>query len=281
MPVFETPESISVTVELGAGDVRFIATDRTDTVVEVRPADDHDESDVRTAAQVQADFSGGVLRVTGPRIRPFDISRESRSVDVSVALPSGSSVTADLQLGDIGGTGRLGRCALRTAAGNLRLEQTGPLRLETAAGHVTADAVTGGAEISTGSGRVHLGTVDGTVAIKNSNGETTIDAATGDVRARSANGDIRVARAGADVDAKTSNGRIEIGEAVRGAITLETAMGDLEVGIAAGTAAWLDVDTRFGKVRNLLDGTSGPGDAAETVEVRGRTSFGDVTIQRA
>ena len=37
MPTFDTPEPISVTVELSVGDHRIVAGDRTDNVVEVRP----------------------------------------------------------------------------------------------------------------------------------------------------------------------------------------------------------------------------------------------------
>src|SRR3712207_7880717 len=40
MPVFATPEPISVTIDLSVGDVRLVAGDRTDTVVEVRPSDE-------------------------------------------------------------------------------------------------------------------------------------------------------------------------------------------------------------------------------------------------
>ena len=39
MPTFDTPEPISATIELAVGDVRITASDRTDTVVEVRPSD--------------------------------------------------------------------------------------------------------------------------------------------------------------------------------------------------------------------------------------------------
>ncbi|MCX4471620.1 DUF4097 domain-containing protein [Micromonospora sp. NBC_01655] len=282
MPNFETPEPISVTLELGVvGDVRIAASDRTDTVVEVRPSDETDESDVRAAQQVRVDYTNGTLRVTGPKARAFDFSRKTRSVDVSIELPSGSQVSAEMQVGDVRCAGRLGECRLKTSAGNFWLERTGPLRLDTSAGHVTADGVTGNAEISTGSGKVQIGEVEGTAVVKNSNGETAIDAVTGDLRVRAANGDIHVERAGAGVDAKTSNGSIRLGEVVRGSVVLGTAMGNLDVGIAAGTAAWLEVNTAFGHVRNLLENATRPDEADETVEVRGRTSYGDITIHRS
>lgn len=281
MPNYETPEPISVTLELGVGDVRIAASDRADTVVEVRPSDAADESDVKAAQQVRVDYSGGMLRVTGPKAHVFDFSRKTRSVDVSIELPSGSHVSAEMQVGNLRGAGRLGECRLKTSVGNVWLERAGPLRLETSVGHVTADAITGNAEVSTGSGKVQIGEVEGTAVVKNSNGDTEIDAVTGDVRVRAANGGICVGRAGAGVDAKTSNGSIRLGEVARGSVVLETAMGDMQIGIAEGTAAWLAVNTGFGHVRNLLESATRPEQADETVEVRGRTSYGDITIHRS
>ena len=281
MPNFETPEPISVTIELGVGDVRITASDRTDTLVEVRPSDESDESDVKAAQHIRVDYANGMLQVKGPKARIFDFSRKTRSVDVSIELPSGSQVSAEAQVGDFGCVGRLGECRFKTSTGNVLLERTGPLRLDTAAGHVTADGVAGNAEIYTGSGKVRIGEVEGAAVIKNSNGNIQIDSIAGDLRARSANGDIVVDRAGAGVEAKTANGGIRLGEVVRGSVVLETAMGDLEVGVAEGTAAWIDVNTGFGHVRNQLDTASRPGESDETVEVRARTSYGDITIRRS
>lgn len=281
MPNFETPEPISVTIELGVGDVRITASERTDTAVAVSPSDPADESDVRAAQQVRVDYANGVLQVIGPKVRVFDFSRKTRSVDVVIELPAGSRVSGELQAGNFGCTGRLGECRFKTSAGNVRLAQVGALRVDTSAGHVTAEGVAGNAEISTGSGKVQLGAVEGTAVIKNSNGGTEIDSVAGDVRVRAANGDIAVDRAGAGVEAKTANGGIRLGEVARGSVVLDTAMGDIEIGIAEGTAAWLDASTGFGHVRNLLDKTTQPGESDETVEVRARTSYGEITVRRS
>jgi DUF4097 and DUF4098 domain-containing protein YvlB len=281
MPTFDTPEPISVTLELGAAFVRIVASDRTDTAVDVRPSDGADESDVKAAEQVRVDYANGTLRITGPKARAFDFSRRTRSVDVSVELPSGSQVSAEIQAGDYRCAGPLGECRLKTSVGNLWVERGGPVRLDTGAGHVTVDGSTGDAEVHTGSGKIRIGAVDGAAVVKNSNGDTTIDAVTGDLRVRAANGDIAVERAGAGVDAKSSNGSIRVGEVVRGSVVLATAMGSLDVGIAEGTAAWLDVTTGFGHVRNALENAARPDETDETVEVRGRTSYGDITVHRS
>ena len=263
MPTFETPESINVTLDLSVGYVRIAASDRADTVVDVRPSDEADEADVEAARQVRVDYASGELRVTGPK-RTFDFSRKTRSATVTVELPAGSPVSADLTAGDLRAVGRLGRSRLRTGAG-----------------HVTADEITGNLDVHTGSGRVELGDIAGGVIVKNSNGASTVASAGGLVRVRNANGDITVGHAGAGVDAKTSNGTIRIGEVVRGSVALITPAGDLDIGIAEGTAAWLEVKTGFGHVRNLLENAAGPEEAAETVEVHARTSYGDITIHRS
>ncbi|MDF3307996.1 DUF4097 family beta strand repeat-containing protein [Rhodococcus sp. T2V] len=281
MPNFATPEPISVTLGLGVGNVWITASDRTDTVVDVHPSDDSDESDVQAAQQVRIDYADGVLQVTGPKARALDFSRKTRSVNVSIELPSGSRVSGSVQVGNLSGTGRLGECTFKTSAGNVRLERTGSLRVNTAAGDVTADGVAGNAEIRTGSGKVRIGETAGTVVVKNSNGDTTIAAVTGDVRVRSANGAISVDRAGASVEAKTANGSIRIAEVAHGSVEVGTAMGDLEIGIAEGTAARLDVKSKFGRVHNALDDITRPAASDKTAEVRAHTAFGGITIRRS
>jgi DUF4097 and DUF4098 domain-containing protein YvlB len=283
MPIFDTPEPIIVTVDLSVGDVRITATDRTDTVVEVRPSDESEDSDVKAAKQTRVEYANGTLVVKGPKSRVLDFSKKTRSVDISLELPTGSRVHGEASVGDFSSTGRLGECRFKTSAGHLRLDHTGPLRVSTSGGHITVERVDGDAEISTGTGRVRAGEIDGTATIKNSNGNTDLGTVTGGVQVRAANGDISIDRARGDrFDAKTANGTIRVGEVTRGAVTIKTATGDLEVGITEGTAAWLDVNTGFGRVHNSLSETSEQAaPSGDTVEVRAHTSFGDIAIRRA
>jgi hypothetical protein len=61
---------------------------------------------------------------------------------------------------------------------------------------------------------------------------------------------------------------------------LATASGVIDIGIAEGTSAWVDAGTQFGQVRNSLEPTGAP-EAGEKVEIRARTSFGDIDIHRS
>lgn len=280
MPNYQTPEPISVVIELNAADVTITASDQTDTAVEIRPHDETDESDVEAAQQVRVDHTSGTLHVKGPK-RLFDFSRKTRSVAVCIELPAGSDVSASVQLGAIRCSGRLGECRLKTGAGDIWVERAGSLRSRTGLGEVTAGDVAGDAEVSTGSGSIQVGEVQGAAVIENSNGKTSIAAVGGALRVKNANGEIRVGRAESDVVAKSSNGSIRIGEVTRGVLVVGTAMGDLDIGIAEGTAAWLDVNTSHGRVESELDRTPQPSEADETVEVRGRTACGDIIIRRS
>jgi DUF4097 and DUF4098 domain-containing protein YvlB len=278
MPAFDTPEPISVTIALGLGNVRINASDRTDTVVHVRPSDESDDKDVRAAQQTRVEFSGGHLLVKAPKKTSWFGS--GGSIAVTVDLPAGSRVDAETA-SDIRGEGRLGDSAFKTASGDIRLDQTGRLRLMTAHGDVMVTRSAGHTEVTATNGEVRIREIDGTAVIRNSNGDITLGEVTGDLRLSTAYGDITVQRALAGVDARTATGGIRIGEAVRGLITLKTAYGGLDVGIRQGTAVWLDVDTTYGKVRNLLEGVDSPRPSDETAEVRATTSYGDIVIHRS
>ncbi len=280
MPTFDTPEPISVVLELILGDVRILATDRADTVVEVSPSDPTNESDVRAAEQTRVEFSQGRLLVKAQkRWRHYGPFGDRESVDVVIELPAGSQVRGEVSVGDVRAEGRLGECRIKTSAGHIWLDRTGSLHLVTGSGDVTVDHADGHVE-TTGSGEVRIREIAGTAVVKNLNGNTWIGRVTGDLRCSAANGDITVENADGTVAAKTANGSIRIGEAVRGSIVLDTANGALEVGIREGTAALLDVRSRFGRVHNELEVAGGPETSDERVEVRANTGYGDIVIRR-
>jgi DUF4097 and DUF4098 domain-containing protein YvlB len=283
MPTFDTPEPIFAALTLVAGDARISASDRTDTVVMVSPSDSSNESDVKAAQQTRVEYSHGRLLIKAPRpwrkYSPLS-SGSSGSIDVAIELPAGSQVEGDAAMANFGCDGRLGECKLSTATGNIRLDQTGPLHLTTSLGSIAVDRAVGRTEV-TGSGAVRIGAIDGPAIIKNLNGDTWVGEVTGDLRCNAANGNIAVDRAHATVAAKTANGNVRIGEVVRGAVALVTAAGELEVGIREGSAALLDVRSRFGSVRNSLAASDGPEPSDQTVEVRARTSYGDIVIHRS
>jgi DUF4097 and DUF4098 domain-containing protein YvlB len=280
MPTFHTPEPIAATIEIGAGHLLISASDRADTVVEIRPTDESEDADVQAAEHTRVEYTNGELSVTGPKKKLRSLFGRTPSIDVAIALPSDSRVDAKVWA-DVRSEGRLGESNVDTAAGSVRLDQTGRLKLRTAAGDVSVVRSVGRADVGTSSGKIRFGDIDGTAVVKTANGDITVGEVTGDIRLNTANGDITVDRALAAVEAKTAYGSVRVGEVVRGSVSLETAFGELEVGVRDGTAAWLDVQSGFGSVRSHLDTADEPEPSDETVEVRAHTGYGDIVIRRA
>ncbi|MCY0961099.1 MULTISPECIES: DUF4097 family beta strand repeat-containing protein [unclassified Streptomyces] len=279
MPSFDTPEAISVTARVEAGSIQFTAGDRLDTVVEVRPRDPKKDQDVRAADQTEVTYASGVLTVRTPKQR-YLVGRTG-TVDVTVELPAGSGVDMTGAWAQVLGEGRLGEVRVKTSSGDVRLDTTGPLQLTASHGSITVDRVEGMAEITTSSGSLRVGTVDGPAVLKNSHGTTTIGVATGDLRVSGSNGDIEIRRAEGSVTAKTAHGTLRVGEVARGTAQLETSYGAIEVGVREGTAAWLDVNSGSGQVRNTLTASQAPESTEDTVKVHARTRHGNIDVRRA
>jgi DUF4097 and DUF4098 domain-containing protein YvlB len=280
MPTFNTPEPISATIDLVMGEVRIRAGDRDATVVDVQPSDPSNQDDLKAAELTRVQCADQQLLIKAPKLRSWSVRSTGGSIDVTIELPAGSSVQGAAQLAGFDCDGRLGDCRLKTGLGQIRIDQVDTLSLRSGAGDISVERATGHAEITTGSGDVRVRELAGSAVIKNSNGDTWVGVAGGDVRLSAANGSIAVDEAHASVGAKSANGDVRLRDAGRGPVVLETQVGDLEVGIREGVAAWLDVRAGAGRVHNALDAADTPEPSAETVEVRARTSFGDVVIRR-
>ncbi len=278
MPSFDTPEPISVTARVDAGSIRFTASDRPDTVVEVRPRDPKRDRDVRAAELTEVTYASGALTVTTKHRR---LVGPSGVVDVTVDLPTGSRIDMTGAWAQLLGEGRLGEVRVKTSVGDIRLDTTGPAELTASHGQITVDRVEGRAEINCSTGNVRVGTLDGPAVLKNTHGATTVGAVTGELRVNGAHGSIDIARAEASVTGTSTHGALRVAEVARGDVQLETSNGSIEVGIRKGTAAWLDVTSNRGQVRNRLAASDAPEQTEETVKVRARTNWGNIDVFRA
>jgi len=282
MPTFDTPEPISVTVELDVGDLRIVASDRTDTMVEVRPTDAAKKADVAAAEQTRVEYAGGRLLIKAPRgWRQYTFRGGGESIDVQVELPAGSNLQGETGVAALRCSGRLGECRYKTGVGDIRLDQAGAVQLRTGVGDITVEGADGDAELTTGSGSLQIDRVGGAAVVKNSNGDTWIGEVAGDLRVNAGNGRISVDQARETVAAKSANGDVRLGEVGHGSVLAQTGFGKVEIGIRDGVAAWLDLNTRFGNVNNDLDAAGRPGQDEDAVEVRARTAFGDITVHRS
>lgn len=262
MSTFQTPEPITAVVEVVAGTVRLTATDRDDTVVEVLPRDPNRASDVRIAEQTRVDFNNGTLKVLAGR-RFIHLGRGG-AVTIDIGLPSGSRLQASSASADVHADGTLADCKLSSASGDMVM-----------------DTVTGSVKADSASGDIGVANIRGSVSISTSSGDAKIGELHGDLLFQAASGSLAVGELRGNAKSRTASGSVSIAAAVNGAVSVQSASGEVEVGIAEGTAARLDLQTRSGTVSNGLDAADGPADGDETLVVHARTGSGDIAVRRS
>jgi DUF4097 and DUF4098 domain-containing protein YvlB len=285
---FNTPSPITVALSLYVADVRFTASDRTDTIVEVRPSNPNKAADIKAAENTRLEYDDATRTLSivsrKPRSRFVNFSsKRPESINVVIQLPTDSDVRGEAEVGDFQSDGALGTVALKTDLGAVRLAETGPLNLRGGVGEITVEAVGGSAVVHSASNDIRIGAVDGTADISADNGKVRVGLVTGPAEIKVANGSVSVDRALSDITAGSSNGEVRIGEVVRGKVSATSKNGGVEVGIREGSAAWLELKTGVGRVYNELATADAPGadEPVDKVEVHASTKLGDVTIRRA
>lgn len=278
MPTFATPAPITLRLTVDAGQVTVDATDRDDTVVEVAPADPNDPTDVEGAEQTRVEHRIGTVIVEAPK--QHGMFRRSPELVVRVALPTGSSAKLTAASADIHVTGSLGTAEVTTSSGDLSLDHADRVEAKTASGDAWCRTVERDALVQTASGDIAVQSVGGRAQLGTASGDVQLHEARGDIRVQTASGDLHVDDAHGSVVAKAASGDIVLRSVRRGRIAADTASGDIVIGVADGTAAWLDVSTLSGEVTSGLSSADQPGEGEETVEIHARTVGGDIIITR-
>ncbi|NYV78438.1 DUF4097 family beta strand repeat-containing protein [Streptomyces sp. UH6] len=194
MRKFDTPATISAVLDIPAGRVRLVASDRTDTTVEVLPADAAKGRDVKAAERTGVAFEGGTLRIEAGEPHNRLVGHPG-SVEVTVHLPAGSHVGIKASDVDLRGVGRLGDVSVEADQGTVTLDESDGTRVAVLAGDVTVARLAGPAEISTRKGDIDITEARrGTVTVRTEMGDIKVGAASG---------------VSATLDAGTGSGRID------------------------------------------------------------------------
>ncbi|MGW6930356.1 DUF4097 family beta strand repeat-containing protein [Lentzea sp. NPDC054927] len=159
MQTFATTAPIAALLDIPAGRVQFIAADRDDTAVDVRPANPSKSRDVKAAEDTEVAFTDGVLRIRTSVQN--QILGASGSVEITVQLPTGSSVEAKAAAAEFRGVGRLGDIAFEAAQSDIKIDEAGNVRLSTQAGDIEVGRLNGSAELKTEKGDITVGVAAG------------------------------------------------------------------------------------------------------------------------
>ncbi len=281
MPVFPAPSPVSTVVELPAGTLVVRASDREDAVVTVEPSNPAKPRDVKEASEIEVHFADGALTVTSNRRGMRFLTGPNGVVTVTIDVPTGSSLAAKVSAGTVTTHGVLGDTEVKASAGEVRLDETGRLDASASAGQITVGRVVGPINVKASMGSVRVRELLGDGVIKSSMGEVLVDSVTGNLTVNASMGTVIVGALRGAVTAATSSGTVRVDRLHSGVANLSASSGTIEVGVPAGTAAWLDLNADHGSVRNLLEPTGGPSESDATAEIHARANFGDVVVRRA
>jgi DUF4097 and DUF4098 domain-containing protein YvlB len=192
MQKFDTPAPVAAVLDIPAGRVQFIAADRADSTVEVRPADAAKGRDVQLAEQTTVEYGDGVLRVEATPKHQYLGS--SGAVEVTVQLPAGSRVQAKAASAEFRTVGRLGDVTLDSSQATVKIDEAATAHLVTSDGNITVGRLGGDAEVRTARGDIEIDeAASGKVVLRTAAGSITVGVAAG---------------VSAALDAGTSNGRV-------------------------------------------------------------------------
>jgi len=279
MPTFPAPHPATVVFDVPFANLQVVAGERDDVVVTVLPSDPSKSGSVRAAEDVRVGQDGDAITISYPSSwKQYVLPFASGTADVTVELPAGSALRG--KTGSVHAEGVLGAVDLTLSAGEARLGDVDRLDLKVSAGSVVVGRVGGTADVKVSAGSVRVGEIAGEGTIRATNGTTTVGSVTGTLEVHGANGDIAVGRVRGTVTAKSAHAGLRVETLESGSATLTTSFGSIEVGVPEGTAAYLDVASQHGAVRNQLTPTEGPVADEATAEIHASTGYGDVVVRR-
>jgi DUF4097 and DUF4098 domain-containing protein YvlB len=196
-----------------------------------------------------------------------DIRLGQPEIQLRVTCPHGADLDVRTKSADLKARGQYGAVEVKTASGDVSVEQAGDLRAKTASGDVHVDRVDGTLDVHSASGDVHSGSV------------------ARDANVQLVSGDVFIREAGGSVSANTVSGDQRFEAVTQGRMELRAISGDISVGIRQGARLFVDANTVSGSTSSEFElGDAPAGEAAPEgllVEVFAKTVSGDVRIERA
>jgi hypothetical protein len=268
---FDTPGKTRLRVKNASGLISVDPSETGRTTVELEALRD-DDATREAIERATVELNGNEVSVEigvggmGFGVGPAWISfGRTPQVGIRIRCPEDADLECTTASADVAATGRLGEVEVKTASGDVSVEDVSGLRVQSASGDVRGATIDGEARIQTVSGDVRLGTVTGPVS-------TTL-----------VSGDFAIKDAHTDLSAKTVSGDQRIGAIREGEIKLQSVSGDVRVGVRPGTRLHIDANSTSGDVSSELDVKDSPSETPSGSEagLQAKTVSGDIEISRA
>jgi DUF4097 and DUF4098 domain-containing protein YvlB len=180
----------------------------------------------------------------------------------------------------------LGKKGIFGSGGDHRVSVRGPHRSELDANVASADVEArgtfGDVEVNSASGDVEVDLVEGRLHVNTASGDVAARHVSGEARVNSASGDVALHEAESDVRVRTASGDVELRSVASGKVDVQSASGDVQVGIRQGSTVYIDASSMSGDMSSELEvSDTPPASDGPAVDFRARTMSGDVTVRRA
>jgi len=275
---FSTPGPVRLDLELPAGSIEIETADTDETHVELEALSNKEQVlEMVAAARIESHRRGDGFEVTvevrtrhgvwisfssGP-----DIRLGTPEMRLRVTCPRGAELEVKTKSADLLARGDYGAVDVKTASGDVNIDNAAETSVKTASGDVHVETVAGSLEVKTAAGDVNVGSVG-----RNSN----LSLVSGDAYIREADGSI---------SASTVSGDQRYDAVLQGRLELRAVSGDIGVGIRRGARVFIDANTVSGSTSSEFELSDAPAaplpDDAPLVEVFAKTVSGDVRIERA
>ena len=158
------------------------------------------------------------------------------------------------------------------------------VKVKTASADADLDGQFGPVSVNSVSGDLRVrGEIAGNAAVKTVSGDVTLERVDGELRVQSVSGDVTAQSVGGSLVAKSVSGDLRIESIRQGHAEATSISGDVEIGIAVGSAVDVDANSVSGDLASEVPLADAPVDngGGPTVVVRGKTVSGDFRVFRA
>jgi hypothetical protein len=247
---FHTPLPLELEVGIPSGDIEVETTEGEESNITV-------DGDDRLLEEVEIRHDGNRLVVAyrgkgklGFSLSPLSLVFGSE-LRVRASVPHGAEVKVKTASADTRLDGHFGQVGVNSVSGDLRVR----------------------------------GEIAGNANVKTVSGDADLDSVDGDLSAHTVSGDLRIGPVTGSAETKTVSGDIRFQSVTAGDVRFSSVSGDVEIGIADGSAVDVDAGSTSGDLSSEVPLASEPqyaeGEPAPTVVLRGRTVSGDVKVFRA
>jgi DUF4097 and DUF4098 domain-containing protein YvlB len=275
---FSTPGPVRLDLELPAGEIELETAETDETHVELESVSGKaGVEEMIAGARIELTRRGDVYQVSvevrtrhgvwisfssGP-----DIRLGTPDLRLRISCPKGAELDVRTKSADLRARGEYGKVDIKTASGDINIDQVADTYVKSASGDVHVELVEGLLDVKTVSGDLHVGSV-----ARNANLQLV-------------SGDVYIGDCGGSVSTNTVSGDQRYEAVVNGRVELRAVSGDIAVGIRRGSRVFIDANTVSGSTSSEFELADAPQAApdpdAPLVEVFAKTVSGDVRLERA